>query len=756
MKKYVLPFLKIIGFLLLYYIMYGIFSSILNVAFKSPMQYPSAIAAAISASISVIIYKAVAKIKTSTLKLRVNKIGIKEFLNGVQKGPIYAALIIIVLLITWQLQISSHTRYDNGFYYTLISEIICYFILVTVEEVIYRGCILKYFKTKYTVSGAVIVTSLIYSVISVFNGSATSVSVLNNFLFSCILCIFALKYDSLNKVIGLHFSFGAVLYYLFSMNNDGKASTGIFNFSYKNVELLNGGSYGIEGGLIFTLCALMLILFLIKNYKIDFEHKENYKVSKKNISIVLFLIILAAAYTIGNVSIWKAENRKFNNTQIKSVGKYENANNYVMDWKLDVNNKKLSGIEEVDYINTSNDNLNEVYFHMYAAAFKKYNGDIKIESVKVNDITSKYAVKGSDGTLLCIPVDSLAPGKRVKIQMKYVINIPQRSNNGFADRFAYSNNGINLGNCFPIAAVYENGSFDKHLYDEKGDAFYSETSNFSVTVTAPSSYTLAVTGNIDKTQAAKDGNKKWYITANSVRDFALVASDKLQMVQGNVNGTIIKSYAYNKAKAKKALNISADAINCYNKRIGEYPYGTCSIVETDLNGGMEYPSMVMILTKAYDDVNVGSLQSKIAYNRCIGEFEFVLVHELAHQWWYGLIGDNEFKEAYVDEPMAQFYSLLYIKDKYGEDAFNYAYKRDILTTYNLLRPSIADTNYKRALNEFNNDNEYTGIIYEGLPIKIKEYYDKVGDSKFNSIIQDTFNKYKFKILKGKDFPIPLD
>lgn len=761
LKKYVLPLLKIIAFLIGYYIVYTLLDNVLNAAFKtnarSGIQYPSAIAAVIAVIVSAAVFKSVTKMKLKDIGLYFDSLGTKGFGLGIQNGAIFALIIILVLLVTHQAGISAHTRYDNVFYYAIIMEVVCCFIFACVFEILYRGCVLRYLKTKYTTSGAIIVCSLIYAFFSIYNGYTNSITILNNFLMSCILCIIALKFNSLNHAIGFRFAFATVLYYIFSFSNHGVISTGIFNLSYKNVELLNGGSFGAEGGLIFTFCALAFVILLLGTEKRNRLRKENFSISRKNICIVTFLLAAVVVYAAYDINIWKGEDRKFDEVPVKTVQKYTNANCYSIDWTLDVNAKKLSGTQEVDYINTSKDNLNEVCFHMYAAAFKKYNGDIKIENVSVDDKNTEFSISGNDNTILNVPLENiLTPGKTVKIKMKYIIDIPERSNNGFADRFAYSNNAINLGNCFPIAAVYENGTFDKHPYDEKGDAFYSETSNFSVKITVPSDYTLAVTGNVDKTQVMEDGSRQWFITADSVRDFAAVASNKLQMVQGNVNGTIIKSYAFNKSKAEKALDISADAIKTYNKRIGEYPYGTCSVVETDLNGGMEYPTMVMILSEDYNDINLDSISSKIMYGRLTGELEFTIVHELAHQWWYGLIGDDEFNEAYVDEPLAQFSSLLYIKDKYGKMAFDKAYNGSIVSMYNALKPSIRNNDYKRPLNEYNNDSEYTGIIYGELPMKIKEYYDKVGDSKFNSILQDTFNKYEFKILKGKDYPIPLD
>lgn len=760
MKKYFSPFFKMLGFIILYYILYLILGGVLSNVFKlftnNSLKYPSAISAIISSLILVLIFIKATKNTLSFISINFNK-KTNSFLCGIQNGLIFAAVLVFLLLLSNQLKVSSHTIYNNGFYSSFISGIICSFIFVCAEEIIYRGCILHYFKKRYSLSGAIIISSFIYAVFSMFNTYASPLTVLNSFLFSCILSILVIKHDSIGHAIGAHFGWNIVLYSIFSLNNCGNRSIGIFNFNNKNFELLNGGSFGAEGGLVFSLFAVVLIFILFKHFKNDSIRCDAFKISKKNISVFAFLIVFALCYIAYDIKIWYPENRSFDTTPVKSVQKYENANNYSMDWTLDVSRKKLSGTETVDYINTSDDTLNEVYFHMYAAAFKKYNGNIKIENVKVNGKESTFNIEGSDKTLLRIPLESaLTKGNRVELKMEYVVDIPERSYNGYADRLAYSNNAINLGNCFPIASVYENGGFDKHPYDEKGDAFYSETSNFSVTVSAPSDFTLAVTGTVDKTENSDNGNKKWFVTANSVRDFALVASNKLKVVEGNVNGTIIKSYAFNKFKAQKSLNISADAIKTYNKRFGEYPYGTCSVVETDLNGGMEYPTMIMLLSSAYDDINLGSLESQIMYGRPLGEYEFVLVHELAHQWWYGLIGDDEFNEAYVDEPLAQFSSLLYIKDKYGEKAFNTAYNRSIVTVYNLTKTSLRNTDYKRPLNKFTNDLEYNEVIYNGLPIKIKKYYDKIGDSKFNKVLQDTFKKYEFKILKGKDYPIPLE
>ncbi|MDP4177883.1 MAG: M1 family aminopeptidase, partial [Bacillota bacterium] len=244
-------------------------------------------------------------------------------------------------------------------------------------------------------------------------------------------------------------------------------------------------------------------------------------------------------------------------------------------------------------------------------------------------------------------------------------------------------------------------------------------------------------------------------TSENVRDFAAVASDKFQIVKANIGGTVIKSYAFDKTKAEKVLNYSAKAIETFNKRFGEYPYSTCSVVQTDLQGGMEYPTMVMIISDSYTNITAKNIMSVLMYQGVIGDLEDVVVHELAHQWWYGLVGDNEYDEAWVDEPITQFSTLLYYKDVYGDKKFESMYNTSIKYEYNLSSASIKDTSFKRPLNEFT-ESDYEILVYCRAPMLIKEQYDKLGDAGFNEAFRQCFEKYKFKVLKGKDFPLNIN
>jgi membrane protease YdiL (CAAX protease family) len=751
MKKYIRPILISVLFLLIFIVFRTLFYEILknsNIVIKFLPSTSNFIAAILA------LFILMKRNNTSLDYIDINSIscGSKNFFRGMLKGLIFSFSVAALLYITFEAAFAGVTKGNISIFLVAIFGIFNIFMDVCSEELIYRGYILHYLKQKYTYSGAIIISSLIFAFMHNFNIYSTPIAILNSFLAGLLLSILVLKYNSLEYAFGLHFSWNIVIYLIFSSYKSRSEFPGIYNLSYKNIELLNGGGYGIEGGFLFTLALLCLIFYL---YKKSYFKRFLY-ISKKNLCLTLILFLSVIIFTCYDIICWHTQSLTFDNGHLKTISKLNNANDYTMNWHLDTVSKKVLSSQDVDYINTSRDNLNEIYFHIYAAAFKKYDGQITLKNIMVNGEPAAFNIEGSDKSLLRVCLkNGLGSDKRVRIHLDYTIDIPHRSNNGFADRFAYSNNAINLGNCFPIAAVYEDGKWDKHLYDEKGDAFFSETSNFKVKITAPKDYILAVTGVVDSCQADQ-GEKIWNITANSVRDFALVASNKFKVAEGNVGGTMIKSYAFNKFKAKKTLVISGNAIKSFNRRFGEYPYPTCSIVETDLNGGMEYPTMVMILSEDYDNISFGNIFSKLFYKSATGELEFTIVHELAHQWWYGLVGNDEYRDAWIDEPLTQFSTLLYYKDNYGKDYFESIYRSSIANFYNLYKASIKNIDFKKPLNKFKTDSEYTELIYYKVPVLIKDYYDKVGDAKFNNVLRQTFSKYEFKILKGTDYPIPLN
>ncbi|MDP4177313.1 MAG: hypothetical protein Q8900_03115, partial [Bacillota bacterium] len=610
--------LKDIGIIILNLILSGIISLIFSLA-KINNKTLNSIPIFISSLILTFIFG-------KKLYLSFKKDNLKKAFLGLIWGAIFAAVFIGLFIITSQGKLN-FTINNAGLNISTALTALNLLLYAAAEEIFLRGFVFNDLKNKFSLKTTVVLVSMFNIFFSLSPSTDTPILALNKFLFSILLTLFVCRLSSIEYTIIFKYVFIIVI---------------TFGLRSRGIDLINGGDYGVMSGLLFT-AVIVLCLFV-------YAKKERIQLNPNKILTIVtsILLVFAIGYSIFNYIIWHTDAVQDTSSIVKHVTSNDNINNYNMEWKLDTVQKKINGIEEVSYINTSKDNLSEVYFHAYAAAFKKYNGNIKIQEIDVNDIKSDFNIEGSDLTLVKVPLnDALKPNQRVDIKMKYLIDIPERSGNGFADRFAYDKDTINLGNCFPIAAVYEDGKWDKHLYDQKGDAFYSECSNFKVKITAPKEYIMAVTGDINKEENS-GRSKIWTITSENVRDFAAVASDKFQIVKANIGGTVIKSYAFDKTKAEKVLSYSAKAIETFNKRYGEYPYSTCSVVQTDLQGGMEYPTMVMIISDSYTNITAKNIMSVLMYQGVIGDLEDVVVHELAHQWWYGLVGDNEYDEAWVD------------------------------------------------------------------------------------------------------------
>ena len=121
------------------------------------------------------------------------------------------------------------------------------------------------------------------------------------------------------------------------------------------------------------------------------------------------------------------------------------------------------------------------------------------------------------------------------------------------------------------------------------------------------------------------------------------------------DGVLVQAYALSDTNANTLLTYARQALACYHTRYGAYPYPVFSLCEVDFPfGGMEYPALTMIAT------------TKLAKG---GEaLEQLVAHEVAHQWWYAVVGNDEYRQAWQDEALAQFSLLDYWETRYGRDA----------------------------------------------------------------------------------------
>lgn len=432
----------------------------------------------------------------------------------------------------------------------------------------------------------------------------------------------------------------------------------------------------------------------------------------------------------------------------------ERVNTYEIDAVFYEEEKVIEGTEKITYINKSKKNIESIYFHIYPNVFKSKEtvpfeaneidlayidgfepGYININSVKSSKGDLSSLVIGKGNSILKVNLDEkLEPGEKTKIYLDFMIKIPPAYG-----RFGVGKNTINLGNWYPIVSVIDESGWNLNPYYSIGDPFFSDIANYRVVISMPPNYVLASTGNLIKKESM-GGNYRWTLEAPKVRDFAIVASKKYKVIEADVEDISVRSYYFEDETAELSLTAARDALEIFNRDFGKYPYEQFSVAAADFFiGGMEYPKLVFIdegMYKGNDEM-----------------LEYIIVHETAHQWWYGIVGNNEIEEAWLDEALTEYSTLLYYENKYGKEIKDKMYKKMILGGYKIYRnfnESKSEVILKH-LEDFEDSTEYQALVYCKGAMFLECLREELGDETFFDILKVYFDKYKYKNATTEDF-----
>jgi len=474
----------------------------------------------------------------------------------------------------------------------------------------------------------------------------------------------------------------------------------------------------------------------------------NKKIMNVVLMISIFFLVLTSCFL---------QDKKNHKPLDKIKDKKENINQYNIDVQFFPEEKTIKGNQRVIYVNNEDIEIDKLYFHLYPNAFKKKEtapfllddflsaypkgfseGYINIEEVYADENKGKYSIGGLDSTIMEVSLPyKLDKGDRISIDIKYTIKLPPT-----VERFGYGNETYNMGNWYPVIAVYDDSGWNLDPYYAIGDPFYTDISNYQVNIRTPKDFIIASTGSILSSEV-HDNTIEWKIEASSVRDFAWIASNNFELVEKEVDGILLKMYFIkdnidNGNINNKALEFAEKALKTFNKAFGEYPYREYSVVETNFSSGMEYPGLVFIGSKYYDKASTDFLET-------------IIVHETAHQWWYGVVGNDQIDEAWLDEGFASYSEIMYVGENYGEERAEEYHRSANEDSFYRTVDSLEDKSVLKPLDEFKTWNDYSLLVYTKGALFLGDIKDKYGKEMFYKILKTYYNRYKFKIATTKGF-----
>ncbi|NOZ70383.1 MAG: M1 family metallopeptidase [Chloroflexi bacterium] len=391
----------------------------------------------------------------------------------------------------------------------------------------------------------------------------------------------------------------------------------------------------------------------------------------------------------------------------------------------------LHGREEVHYTNTEDVPLPELDLRLFPNVG---GGRSRVTQLLVNGepVTPRYTLQDS---VMIVPMQPpLLPGESVVLAMSFYVEIPTEPGGNYGT-FALLDNILALAHFYPMIAVYDDEGWNVEIAPEMGDVVYADTSYYLVRVTAPASQTLVASGVAVEKEKIGDQQVVTF-AAGPMRDFYLVSSDRYEVQSEQVGNTMVNAYAPGEYASENtlALRYATQALGVYTSRFGDYPFTELDVVGTPtLAGGVEYPGIVAISLSLYDPAK--------------SFFEAATAHEVAHQWWYSVVGNDQIDEPWLDESLTQYATLQYWKDVYGQAAY--------LAAHRVMKgrwDQIDDADIPIGLPVAAYDlASYSGIIYGRGPLFFETLAQTMGEDTFDAFLRDYYQTFKWDIATTVEF-----
>jgi len=345
---------------------------------------------------------------------------------------------------------------------------------------------------------------------------------------------------------------------------------------------------------------------------------------------------------------------------------------YLLEARLDENTHRVAGKGVIEFSNASRAPLGELYFHLYMNAFKHEKslflrspfgagrsdaraedwGFIDVKSLKARELEgvdlwptreNGSPAEPNDETDVKVTLPRpLAPGERLTLDVEFSCKLPR-----IVLRTGYSGDFHFVGQWFPkLARLTPEGAFVHFPFHPQAE-FYADYGSYDVTIDVPATMTVGATGERVETRTG-GGRRRERYRAVAVHDFAWTAWPGFLEQHRTIDGVAVRMLypEGHQRNASDALDALAFALPHASRQYGPYPYPTLTVVHppagADQAGGMEYPTLI---------TTGGPWYAGIAGDRAI---EAVTVHELLHQWFYGLVGNDEARFPFLDEGLTSY------------------------------------------------------------------------------------------------------
>jgi hypothetical protein len=415
------------------------------------------------------------------------------------------------------------------------------------------------------------------------------------------------------------------------------------------------------------------------------------------------------------------------------LGRAGEWNRYTISAAIDPQARTIAGRERLEYTNRDSVPLDRIYFHLYPN-LPDFAGSLAVSRLTIDGQPAEVVYETKRYLLRANLPQPLAPGATTAIEFDFITKAPVNASQTFYGAFNKDPGILSLASSYPIVAMVRGGKWDIGWPDGRGDFVNSETALYDVTLAAPADWQLVTTGVVvDGRQ--ENSQQVARIVSGPQRDF-MVAATQYQQASAEVEGTRINSYyrPQHEAGGQAALQAAANALKVYNRRYGPYPLAELDIIEVAARTflGVEYPGLIEIQQNLYAGGD---------------GLEITVAHEVGHQWWYSVVGNNVQTEAWLDEAMASYSQIVYQEELHGVDAA----ERELECFRQRYRGALAngrDAPVEQPNTQFRGN--YVALVYGKAVLFFQALREQIGEDAFDRFLHAHYAQHRYGYISGAD------
>jgi hypothetical protein len=396
----------------------------------------------------------------------------------------------------------------------------------------------------------------------------------------------------------------------------------------------------------------------------------------------------------------------------------------------------VTGHQELLYTNTEGRSLGDVYLRLFPNG-SNYGGVMTVTNIIVagQPITPVIEL---DRSVLRLPLESrLQSGDSITLTMDFGIQVPTTISNGHG-LFSYVRGVMALPTAYPLVPVYDDEGWDVDVAPVHGDDLYADVASYEVSIDVPEEFTVITSGSCSLQDVGF-----WVCEAAPMREFTLILGQNYERVSRIVDNVVVNSYYYAgyEIVGSKALDVAVDALDIFSDLFGPYPYTELDVVQTPNRlGGMEYPGLVVVQDTLY------ATGARV---------EWLVAHEVAHQWWFGLVGSDQVDEPWLDEALTQYSTYLYYEAAYGPDVAQGVLESEFVQVHQDLIRSGSDLPVGRPA-EFYRSDLYWKVVYDKGALYFHALRGEIGEDAFFEVLRVYFARNRYGIATPRSWLMAVE